>query len=72
MDGSSKEPSTGVRRDNTEPVSTGEDGRVVLEMLNAAYYSARTGRKVPLPFRPTVSRPIDLWPGSDRVSSSPD
>jgi predicted dehydrogenase len=59
-------------RDDTEPVSTGEDGRVVLEMLNAAYYSARMGRKVPLPFRPAVSKPIDLWLGSDRVSSSPD
>ncbi len=34
--------------------------------------TARTGRNVPLPFRPTVSKPIDLWLGSDRVSSSPD
>lgn len=59
-------------REGTQPVSTGEDGRVVLEMLNAAYYSARTGRKVPLPFRPTVSKPIDLWLGSDTVSSSLD
>ena len=51
-------------RNDTAPFTTGEDGRVVLEMLNAAYYSARIGRKVSLPFRPTVSRPIDLWLGS--------
>jgi predicted dehydrogenase len=51
-----------VRRDST-PVTTGEDGRAVLEMMYAAYASARTGRKVSLPFRPTVSRPIDLWIG---------
>jgi myo-inositol 2-dehydrogenase / D-chiro-inositol 1-dehydrogenase len=48
-------------RDDSRPLTTGEDGRAVLEMLNAAYHSARTGCKVALPFRPTVSRPIDLW-----------
>lgn len=51
-------------RNDTPPVSTGEDGRVVLEMLNAAYYSARIGQKVSLPFRRKASRPIDLWLGS--------
>jgi len=45
------------------PVSTGEDGRAVLELLNAAYQSARIGQKVSLPFRPKVSKPIDLWLG---------
>lgn len=50
-------------RDDTEPVSTGEDGRAVLELMNAAYQSARIGQKVALPFRPKVSRPIDLWVG---------
>jgi hypothetical protein len=50
-------------RDDRSPLTTGEDGRAVLEMLNAAYYSARIGQKVPLPFRPTVARPIDLWLG---------
>jgi myo-inositol 2-dehydrogenase/D-chiro-inositol 1-dehydrogenase len=50
-------------RHDTPPVSTGEDGRAVLEMVNAAYASARSGEKVCLPFRPTVSRPIDLWLG---------
>lgn len=48
-------------RDGRAPLTTGEDGRAVLEMLNAAYHSARIGRKVPLPFRPSVSKPIDLW-----------
>ena len=38
-----------------------EDGRAVLEMMNAAYHSARIGQKVPLPFRAAVSKPIDLW-----------
>jgi myo-inositol 2-dehydrogenase/D-chiro-inositol 1-dehydrogenase len=51
-------------RNGTPSVTTGEDGRAVLELLNAAYYSARTQQKVSLPFRPNVSRPIDLWLGS--------
>jgi myo-inositol 2-dehydrogenase/D-chiro-inositol 1-dehydrogenase len=42
--------------------STGEDGRLVQEVLLAGYQSAGTGRKVDLPFRPKgVKRPIDLW-----------
>ena len=46
------------------PVATGEDGRVVQEVLYAGYESARRGAKVALPFRPTgVKRPIDLWLG---------
>lgn len=46
-----------------QPQETGEDGRSVLEILTAAYESARLGRKVPLeqPFRPGVARPIDCW-----------
>ncbi len=50
-------------RDGAQPLVTGEDGRAVLEILNAAYASARTGQKVMLPFRPKVRRPIDLWLG---------
>jgi predicted dehydrogenase len=57
-------------RSGTAPLTTGEDGRAVLEMLNAAYYSARIGQKVPLPFRPTVSKPIDLWLGTSNEPSS--
>jgi len=44
---------------------SGLDGRVVLEMLYAAYASARTGQKVPLPFRPLVRKPVDLWNGPE-------
>ena len=45
-----------------EPLLTGEDGMLVLEIMLAAYASAREGRKLALPFRPQgVRRPIDLW-----------
>jgi predicted dehydrogenase len=49
-----------------EPLVTGEDGRAVLEVVFAAYESARTGRKVALPFESKARKPIDLWwaPGS--------
>ena len=44
------------------PVSDGETGRVVLEVLYAGYASAGLGRKIALPFRPRgVVKPIDLW-----------
>jgi myo-inositol 2-dehydrogenase/D-chiro-inositol 1-dehydrogenase len=49
-----------VAHDRT-PRETGEDGRVVLEMIYAAYESARTGRAVELPFYRRVDKPIDLW-----------
>ena len=49
-------------RGKETPQATGEDGRVVQEVLYAGYESARTGQKVNLPFRPKgVKRPIDLW-----------
>jgi len=49
-----------------EPKATGEDGRVVLEVLYAAYKSAGTGRKIELPFRPEgIKKPIDLWLNDD-------
>src|SRR4051812_34453573 len=54
-----------VRHDKT-PVTTGEDGRAVLEILCAAYYSAAHGAKVPLPFRRKAAKPIDFWLGSSR------
>jgi predicted dehydrogenase len=47
--------------DDKKPIETGEDGRAVIEIMLAAYESARTGAKVKLPFRPRVSKPIDLW-----------
>ena len=49
-------------RGEEEPQATGEDGRVVQEVLYAGYQSAGTGRKVELPFRPEgVKTPIELW-----------
>ncbi len=49
-------------RGKETPQATGEDGRMVQEVLLAGYQSAGTGRKVELPFRPAgVKRPIDLW-----------
>jgi len=37
-------------RGKEEPQATGEDGRVVQEVLYAGYHSARTGHKVELPY----------------------
>src|SRR4051794_36553597 len=49
-------------RGKETPISDGETGRVVQEVLYAAYASAGRGSKIPLPFRPTgIARPIDLW-----------
>jgi predicted dehydrogenase len=49
-------------RGKETPQATGEDGRLVQEVLYAAYRSAGTGQKVALPFRPAgIKRPIDLW-----------
>jgi myo-inositol 2-dehydrogenase / D-chiro-inositol 1-dehydrogenase len=48
-------------RNNKQPVVSGEDGRVVLEIIYAAYASAGLGRKVTLPFTAEVKKPIDLW-----------
>jgi predicted dehydrogenase len=58
-------------RNDTPPVTTAEDGRAVLEMLNAAYHSARIGQKVALPFRPRgLARPVDLWLGAENEPSA--
>lgn len=48
-------------RNNKTPLVTGEDGRVVLEILYAAYASAGSGKKIMLPFKADVKKPIDLW-----------
>jgi predicted dehydrogenase len=45
------------------PLQSGEDGKAVLEIIYAAYESARSGRKVELPFKKRVAKPIDLWLG---------
>jgi len=54
------------------PRVTGEDGRAVLEAVLAAYESARTGRKVALPFATAARRPVDLWrsPGPQSTGGS--
>jgi predicted dehydrogenase len=44
-----------------QPLVSGEDARVVLEVIFAAYESARSGRKVHLPFTSDAKKPIDLW-----------
>ena len=52
-------------QNDTTPLVTGEDGRAVLEAIFAAYESARTGRKVELPFKTAAAKPFDLWkPGT--------
>ena len=47
-------------QNDKKPLVTGEDGRAVLEVIFAAYESARTGRKVALPFESKARKPIDL------------
>ncbi len=49
-------------RGKETPQATGEDGRLVQEVLLAGYASAGAGRKIELPFEAAgVKRPIDLW-----------
>lgn len=49
-------------RGKESPLVTGEDGRIVQEVLYAAYQSAGTKKRVELPFRPAgIKKPIDLW-----------
>jgi myo-inositol 2-dehydrogenase / D-chiro-inositol 1-dehydrogenase len=48
-------------QNDRQPLVTGEDGRAVLEVVFAAYESAREGRKVALPFESKARKPIDLW-----------
>lgn len=49
-------------RGKETPQATGEDGRLVQEVLLAGYQSAGLGARVQFPFRPLgVKRPIDLW-----------
>ena len=49
-------------RGKETPISDGEAGRVVQEVLHAAYASAGLGRKVTFPFQPReIAKPIDLW-----------
>lgn len=55
-------------RGKEQPQATGEDGRVVQEILFAGYASAALGQKIPLPFRPRgAARPIEFWRDPDRA-----
>jgi predicted dehydrogenase len=52
-------------RGKETPISDGETGRVVLEVIYAAYASAGLERKITMPFRPNgIAKPIDLWRAS--------
>ena len=51
------------------PLLTGADGLVVLEVLFAAYASARSGCKVFLPFESDAAKPFDLWGGAARTDT---
>jgi predicted dehydrogenase len=44
-----------------QPMLTGEDGRAVLEIICAAYESARTGQRVRLPLETSSKLPVDYW-----------
>ncbi len=48
-------------QNDKKPLVSGEDGRAVLEVIFAAYESAREGRKVAMPFASKARKPIDLW-----------
>jgi len=49
-------------RGKETPISDGETGRVVQEVLYAAYASAGLGQKITFPFHPKgIAKPIDLW-----------
>jgi predicted dehydrogenase len=49
-------------RGKAEPIETAEDGRLVLEVMFAAYESAATGRRIDFPYRPAFpTRPIESW-----------
>jgi myo-inositol 2-dehydrogenase/D-chiro-inositol 1-dehydrogenase len=50
-------------QNDKQPLVTGDDGRAVLEIIYAAYASAKEGKKIMLPFAPAVKKPIDLWLG---------
>jgi predicted dehydrogenase len=54
-----------------QPMLTGEDGRAVLEIICAAYESARTGQRVALPFQTDARKPIDLWTGAGQQAREP-
>jgi myo-inositol 2-dehydrogenase / D-chiro-inositol 1-dehydrogenase len=58
-------------RGKETPISDGETGRVVQEVLYAAYASAGLGRKIGMPFRPRgIAKPIDLWKNPELAAAA--
>ena len=52
----------GCVRSGETPIEGGAEGRKVLEIMLAAYASAKAGRTIALPFEPAnVKAPVDLW-----------
>ena len=45
--------------------ASGEDGRVVMQALYAAYASAGAGQKIQMPYTPKTERPIEEWLGKN-------
>ncbi len=45
--------------------ASGEDGRVVMQALYAAYASAGAGQKIHMPYTPKTNMPIKEWLGED-------
>ncbi|MGI5976918.1 MAG: Gfo/Idh/MocA family protein [Candidatus Limivicinus sp.] len=48
-------------RNGKKPVSDGELGKATLEIIHAAYASAKKGAKVELPFQSTAEKPVENW-----------
>jgi len=46
---------------NEKSLITGEDGKVVLEMIFASYDSAKKGCRIQFPYTSDAKKPIDLW-----------
>ena len=47
-----------------QPLATGKDGRVVMEIIFAAYESTGTGRRVEWPYEaPKDKTPVEVWKG---------
>ncbi|MCX7959632.1 MAG: Gfo/Idh/MocA family oxidoreductase, partial [Deltaproteobacteria bacterium] len=48
---------------NKKPIESAEDGKVVLEIMIAAYLSAATGKKIEFPLKVPYKYkyPVDLW-----------
>lgn len=44
-----------------EPLITGKDGKIVMEMIFAAYESAGKGCSIRFPYASNAEKPIDLW-----------